>query len=54
MNRTPEEDRDYWQRRCAAHRAMAARCDDPAQRGLHERFAALYAARWHDVVVEGD
>ncbi|NJC34159.1 hypothetical protein GGR88_001633 [Sphingomonas jejuensis] len=52
VTRTPGEERDYFLRRSSDHAALASRCDDPAKRSLHQRFATLYALRAEAYLVE--
>ncbi|GGB21751.1 hypothetical protein GCM10011380_09170 [Sphingomonas metalli] len=54
MGRSIQEERDYLVARSADHRRMAGRARGAPQRALHERFAALYAARADALLVEVD
>jgi hypothetical protein len=52
MSRTASEERDYFLRRSADHRDLAARTAEAGNRVLHERFATLYAERAASTMVD--
>ncbi|HCB76761.1 MAG TPA: hypothetical protein DEP91_11425 [Sphingomonas bacterium] len=52
MSRTASEERDYFLRRSADHRDLAARTAEAGNRVLHEQFATLYAERAASVMVD--
>lgn len=54
MVRTPADDRAYFLKRSADHRRLADRAEQASSRLAHERFAATYAQRAADIVVEHD
>lgn len=52
--RTSEQNRAFFRRRQAQHLDLAERCDSEGARNLHLRFAAIYARRADEDMVEPD
>lgn len=54
MARSVEEEQAYLRARSAAHGRQAEDAATPADRALHERFAAIYEARAAALQVQED